>query len=75
MANLTGSYVLAHNLVGFSNTTLRCMVTDHRLGYVWVRTADLLDSCTPLTLSETQVEPLEETVSLVSHRDGLVSFR
>lgn len=75
-----GSYALAHNLVGFYNgsvpaTTLRVKVVEVRAGYVWVRTADLADSGTPLTLNASQCEPFEEYVTAgVTHATGLVTL-
>lgn len=54
-------YYLAHNLKGFRNTTLRVRLVE-RLNDECsnVTTADLLDSGTPLTLDNGQLEFLEE---------------
>jgi len=49
-------YFFATDLVGFRSTTLRVRVTERRDGYVWVRTADLLDAGTALVLRDDQVQ-------------------
>lgn len=56
------TYALAHGLRGFgsNNTTLRVRVERAEGNYVWVRTADLRDAGTPLTLDASQVEYLDE---------------
>jgi hypothetical protein len=53
-------YGLAHGLIGFRSSTLRVRIERRESGYVWVRTADLLDAGTPLVLNSSQVEDLEE---------------
>jgi hypothetical protein len=61
MTNAAASYYFATDLVGFRSaagvpaTTLRVRVTERRDGYVWCRTADLLDAGTPLVLADRQV--------------------
>ena len=81
--NLTvNTHAFAHRLIGFPSTTLRVFVTriDEASGNVWVRTADLLDAGTPLTLDISQVESEEEAAWAAEveagwrHRDGLVSL-
>lgn len=64
---------IASSLIGFPSSSLRVNVIRREGGYVWVRTADLLDSGTALVLSASQVQPEEaETVSF--HKTGLVTF-
>ena len=73
------THAFAHNLIGFPCTTLRVMVTrvDEVNGFVWVRTADLLDAGTPLVLNIRQVESEEEAAwaaETTRHCNGLVTF-
>jgi hypothetical protein len=66
-------YALATGLVGFSSDTLRVRVVRQEGAYVWVRTADLRDAGTPLTLDAAQVTPLADYADEgVRHRSGLV---
>lgn len=67
-------YALASNLIGFRSSTLRVRVIEQRDGYAWVRTADLQDAGTPLTLRAEQITPLDEGASALRYRDGLVTF-
>lgn len=53
-------YAIASGLVGFPFARLRVRVSEVRSGYAWVRTADLLDAGTPLTLDVGQIVPLDE---------------
>lgn len=72
MANLTtNSHAIATGLRGFPSSTMRVFVTRISGDYVWVRTADLLDAGTPLTLDISQVEP-EAPVMVERHADALV---
>jgi hypothetical protein len=48
-------YFFATSLIGFRSATLRVRVTERRDGYVWCRTADLLDAGTPLVLRDEQI--------------------
>lgn len=68
-----GEYVLA-TVVGFRSSALRCKVerVDERSGNIWVRTADLLDSGTPLVLDLDKVQPEPQASTGLRHRDGLV---
>lgn len=75
-------YAFAHNLRGFSMlcgneiidvTTLRVRVERMESGYAWVRTADLHDAGTPLTLDASQIEA-EHPETVEMHRDSLVVF-
>lgn len=68
---MNATFGTATNLVGFRSSTLRVEVLERRDGYVWVRTADLLDVGTPLTLDASQVTS-EAEGSVVVHKDGLV---
>jgi hypothetical protein len=74
MAHLTeNTHADATNLRGFASSTLRVFVTRIEGDYVWVRTADLLDAGTPLTLDASQVAP-EQPVTVERHASGLVVF-
>jgi len=55
--NLT--FGIAHNLVGFSQSSLRVKITEIRDGRVWCVTSDLSDAGCPLVLDQSQVEILE----------------
>lgn len=55
-------YALAENLVGFPSSTLRVIVEHIEEGNAWVRTADLLDSGTPLIIDVNQLRPDPEDV-------------
>lgn len=66
-------YAVASGLRGFRSDRLRVRVTRLEDGFAWVRTADLLDAGTPLTLDAGQIAP--ETPEMVCrHADGLVAF-
>jgi hypothetical protein len=76
----SGEYVLA-KVVGFCDrhgdaiTEVRCKVTEARDGMVWVVTADLRAGAgCRLVLDETKVSKLDDTVEVVRHRNGLISF-
>lgn len=66
-------YALATRLVGFRADSLRVRIVRTEGSNVWVRTADLLDSGTPLVLDASQIEP-EATGDVLRHHDGLVVF-
>lgn len=63
MTGFAPYYALAHNLKGFASSTLRVIVNEQRDGLAWIRTADLLDAGTPLTIDEAQIERIGEEVS------------
>lgn len=71
-----GTYAIAHNLIGFRSTTLRVKI--ERIANesnINVRTADLLDAGTPLTLDPVrhQLEnEVAETYEMA--KGGLVIF-
>jgi hypothetical protein len=69
-------YAIAYGVIGFPKSSIRVKVTEDRDGYVWVRTADLMDAGTPLVLDRSQIEyeldwPVED---VYMHRDGLVAL-
>lgn len=67
------AYAVAYSLRGFRRTWLRVEVTRVEGDNVWCRTADLLDSGTPLVLSFSQVEwEWDWNDEPVRHKDGLV---
>jgi hypothetical protein len=66
-------YATAHNLVGFASTTLRVKITRTSGDYVWVTTADLLDTGTALVLDTAQIEG-EQPEAVIIHKNGLVAF-
>jgi len=67
-------HAVAHNLVGFSSSSLRVIVTRQQGDYCWVTTADLQDVGTKLVLDRFQVVPEEDTTTVVRHPAGLVSI-
>jgi len=50
------TFGIAHNLVGFSKSSLRVRITEIRDGLVWCVTADLTHAGCPLVLDQSQVE-------------------
>lgn len=67
-------YGIANNLVGFVHSSLRVRIERRDGDNVWVRTADLLDSGTPLVLSAHQVVSEAPAQEAVRHKSGLVTF-
>lgn len=76
MNNAAKEYAIATGLRGFCDTELRVLVTrrDETAGLVWVRTADLRDSGTPLVLNADQLRPEQSVTTLVAHPAGLLWF-
>lgn len=68
------TYGLATGLRGFRSSRLRVAILRREGDTVWVRTADLLDAGTPLTLRWQQIAPLGDDHPEMMHRSGLVSF-
>lgn len=54
-------HALASRLVGFKSDRLRVLVQRIDSGNAFVRTADLLDAGTPLTLTTAQLDLVDET--------------
>ena len=73
MSNSTPFYAIANSLVGFPRESMRVKVTRIEGDYAWVRTADLMDAGTPLTLDLSQIEP-ERNEVVVRHSAGFVAF-
>jgi hypothetical protein len=68
-------YGIAHNLRGFEYPSLRVRVERIDGDNIWVRTADLSDAGTPLTLDISQVEMFtSHDAPIWRHKDGLVEF-
>lgn len=68
------TYAIAHNLNGFSSSSLRVKVTRTDGENVWVVTADLLDAGTAMVLDASQIEYMTP-VWFVTASNGLVSFQ
>ncbi len=70
----TTKYGIARNLIGFRSSSLRVRIEREEMGYVWVRTADLLDAGTCLVLDAAQVEVETEYETVLRHKDALISL-